>query len=235
MKRAERLFLIVELLRSRRLVTAEFLAGKLGVSKRTVYRDIAGLVLTGVPVLGEAGSGYVLRRKMDLPPLMFDSDELTAIELGLSFVRACTEPRLTRAADSARAKVKNALPGTVAETAVISPMFISRRERHRGSRLACVRAAMDSKYKIRIDYKDAAGASTRRVVWPLGMFFFDAWTLVCWCESRSEFRSFRLDRIQGMDTLGVPYPEISGRRLVDYFEFMQSAYAVMPAELGVND
>lgn len=226
MRRADRLFRIVQFLRARRLTTAAWLAERLGVSRRTVYRDIEDLVRSGVPLEGEAGVGYVLRHKLDLPPLMFDRHELAALELGLRFVSTHTEERLTRAAESALAKVRSVLP-PAARSAAPVPLYAPRRAgavRKGFDRLYC---AVERRSKVELRYLDAKGNESARVVWPLAVFFGgDTWNALCWCELRRDFRSFRLERIRRMETLPEQYPDVEGRRVEDYFRQMQERHAV---------
>jgi predicted DNA-binding transcriptional regulator YafY len=227
MRRADRLFRIVQYLCARRLTTAEWLADRLEVSKRTVYRDINDLTLSGVPIEGEAGVGYALRRKLDLPPLMFDRHELTAIELGLRFVHAYTEAPLAHAATAALAKIRSALPGTTGAELPKSPLFVPRREGAREPRLNELLEAIHERRKLRLGYRDANGARTRRVVWPLGLFFWgNAWTLLSWCELRDDFRSFRLERMQALRRLDTRFEDVPGKRAIDYFRQLEKTHAV---------
>lgn len=227
MRRADRLFQIVQFLRSRRLTTAEWLAEKLEVSVRTIYRDIADLGRSGVPVEGEAGVGYMLRHKLDLPPLMFDRNELAAIELGLRFVSAYTGRPLSRVASSAMSKIRTALPknndGNMAPTALYVPKKSNEIAPSFGSFLA----AIDGKRKVRIIYADVKGQETNRIIWPLGAFFWGgAWTVLAWCELRNDFRSFHLARMRQIEDLPEHYPDSPGRRLSDYFRSMEKVHAV---------
>lgn len=227
MRRADRLFQIVQFLRSRRLTTAEWLAAKLEVSKRTIYRDVEDLVLSGVPIEGEAGVGYVLRRKLDLPPLMFERTELAAIELGLRFVGAYTDRPLTQAAISAMAKIRSVLPDPAAAAAHAAPLYVPRVNSAARSNFGLIFAAVDEKRKAQVGYEDAGARSTERVIWPLGVFFWgSAWTVLSWCELRNDFRSFRMERIRRLEILEVHYPDTPGRRLADYFRWMEKTHAV---------
>lgn len=231
MRRADRLFQIVQYLRSRPLTTAEWLAARLDVSKRTVYRDINDLIRSGTPIEGEAGVGYVLRRKLDLPPLMFDRTELTTIELGLRFVYANTEAPLSSAAISAMAKIRSVLPGTVAADMSKSPVSVPRRERAREPHLNSVISAANDKRRVQLDYKDAENRETRRVVWPLGVFFWGStWTMLAWCELRRDFRSFRLDRMSGLQILDTCFQDVPGKRLIDYLRWLEATHAVPLSE-----
>lgn len=227
MRRADRLFQIVQYLRARRLTTARWLGDRLETSTRTIYRDVADLIACGVPIEGEAGVGYVIRRKLDLPPLMFDRRELTALELGLRFVHAYTEPPLTGAAATALAKIRSALPGTAGAELPRSRVYVPRREQAREPRLNEMLDAVHDRRKMQLAYRDAQGGETRRTVWPLGVFFWgSAWTVLAWCELRSDFRSFRLERIAAARRLDDRFDDVPGRRLADYFRSMQATYGV---------
>lgn len=227
MRRADRLFRIVQFLRSRRLTTAVWLAGQLEVSTRTIYRDIADLCLSGVPIEGEAGVGYALRQKIDLPPLMFERSEAAAVELGLRFVAAYAGPPLSAAAVSAMAKVRAVLPKEVAARSMPSALYVPRRLGGPAVAPGQMLEAIDGKRKIRIRYVDASDRETERVVWPLAAFFWGAaWTALAWCELREDFRSFRLERITAFECLADRFPDSPGKRLTDYFRWMEKTHAV---------
>jgi predicted DNA-binding transcriptional regulator YafY len=227
MRRADRLFQIVQFLRSRRLTTALWLAEQLEVSTRTIYRDITDLCLSGVPIEGEAGVGYVLRQKIDLPPLMFDRSELAAVELGLRFVSAYAGQPLSAAAVSAMSKVRAVLPKGFASESPSFALYVPRKAPALGPVFGQVFAAIDEKRKLRIRYVDATAQESERTIWPLGAFFWGAaWTALAWCELRDDFRSFRLERIGKLEDLATGFPDIPGHRLADYFRLMQTTHAV---------
>src|SRR6266853_2024513 len=162
MRRADRLFQIVQFLRGRRLTTAAFLAGRLGVSLRTVYRDVRDLSLSGVPVEGEAGVGYRLRAGFDV------------------------DGRAMRQLES-------------------------------------VREAIGSRRVLRLDYRDAGGKPSARDVWPLALYYWGrTWTIGAWCERRTDFRNFRVDRIAGLEMLDRRYPDEAGKRLADFIRAMEA-------------
>ncbi|HSG63636.1 MAG TPA: YafY family protein [Gammaproteobacteria bacterium] len=227
MRRADRLFAVLQFLRSRRLTTARWLADKLEVSTRTVYRDIADLIATGVPIEGEAGVGYVLRHKLDLPPLMFDRSELAAIELGLRFAAASAGPALAVAAASAASKVRTASPRGQPRDSKPVPLYVPASEKLSAPLVGELFAAIEGKHKLRIRYEDLRGQTTSRVIWPLGLFFWSsAWTALAWCELRTDFRNFRLERIGKLECLKERYADQPGRRLADYFQTMAKTHAV---------
>jgi predicted DNA-binding transcriptional regulator YafY len=227
MRRAERLYRITDHLRSRRLTTAAWLASRLDVSARTIYRDIADLVAAGVPITGEAGVGYSLQRRIDLPPLLFDRAELAALAVGVRFVRAYGDPMLARGASGAFAKIRAALPRHALETEAAPAVFVPRK---RGLALDPVRhitAAIESRSRVSLAYRDEHGAGTTRTVWPLGLLFGgSSWTLVAWCELRDGFRSFRTDRIERAIVLEETFPDQPGRRLEDFWREMHLVHGV---------
>ena len=222
MRRADRLFQIIQLLRGRRITTAAWLAEELELSERTIYRDIQDLILSGVPIEGEAGVGYLLRKSFDLPPLMFTLDEISALVLGAGVVKSWADPQLAKAADSVLSKVETVLPSNmkrrIEQTKLISPM--RRLPTDVAARLAQVRLAIESSEKIRFEYIREDGESSSRTVWPLGLFFWGVvWTLGGWCELREAFRIFRVDRISQLDQSGEPYPKVEGRTLADLIAY----------------
>src|SRR5262245_16209075 len=185
MRRADRLFQIIQLLRRRRTTaTAAAIADRLGVSERTIYRDIRDLVLAGTPIDGEAGVGYRIRPGYDLPPLMFDRDEIQALVLGARIVRQFGDPALARASDAILQKVAGVLPRDLAPRLADTPLFVPSSVGARASMdaLALAREALVGRRKLQIAYANAAGDETARTVRPLGVFFWGrTWTLAAWC------------------------------------------------------
>lgn len=220
MRRADRLFQIIQLLRGRRrAVTAKKIAEELEVSERTVYRDIRDLIASGTPIEGAAGVGYSLRAGYDLPPLMFDADEIEALVLGARVVAAYGDEKLARAAASVLSKVEAVLPrklkAKIAENALFALHFED--ERTNKEALFTVRAALASKEKLRVRYERADGEASERVLRPLGAFFWGrTWTLSAWCELRNDFRNFRLDRMRDIAPTGERFTDEPGRTLRDY-------------------
>lgn len=204
MRRADRLFAIVLELRRRHVATAAELADHLGVSERTIYRDVADLSASGVPLQGEAGVGYRLGRDFDLPPLMFNLEEVQAIVLGARMVESFADDDLRGAARSALAKVEAVLPEGARHTIDDTALF-ALRWGDGGDltvHMPSVRRAIDSRHLLRLSYADANGASTERVVRPLGLFFWGrTWTVGAWCDLRQDHRSFRVDRIVAAEVL----------------------------------
>jgi len=203
MRRADRLFLIIHALRGRRTaLPAHALAQTLAVSARTVYRDVADLQRSGVPIEGEAGVGYMLRRGADIPPLMFTADELEALVVGTRFVRAFGGERLGQSASAALLKIQAVLPAQLRERGRRTRIFAPPREdRYEATGLIDrLHAAIESRQVLRLDYCDQDGRSSRRDVEPLCLAFWGgAWTLGAWCRLRADFRSFRPDRIATFD------------------------------------
>jgi predicted DNA-binding transcriptional regulator YafY len=230
MRRADRLFQIVQRLRRHprgAVVTAAELARDLEVSERTVYRDVADLVGSGVPIEAEAGVGYRLPRgAYDLPPLMFDEDEIEALVLGARVVKGWGDAALARAAENALAKIEAILPAKLKDRVADASLFalnIRRGGKDIGDALATVRGAIRAERKIRLDYIDRAAQPTTRTVWPLGLFYWGAvWTVGGWCELRDGFRNFRLDRIAHIQVTEARVPRTPGRTLGDLFAYYQS-------------
>jgi len=211
MRRADRLFQIVQLLRrSKRPVTAEAIAAELEISKRSVYRDIASLLNQRVPIRGEAGVGYVMEKGFDLPPLMLTPDEIEAIVLGAQWVAGHGDAVLARAALDVRAKIAAVVPERLRPLVLDSgvatpPAWIERADT---IDVANVRASIRTGHKIKLEYRDEKGAVTERVVWPVALGYTEVTRmLIAWCELRADFRSFRTDRVVGAAFLDERYPD----------------------------
>jgi predicted DNA-binding transcriptional regulator YafY len=224
MRRADRLFQIVQYLRGRRLTTAAQLADWLEVSQRTVYRDIQDLERTGVPIEGEAGVGYRLRPEFDLPPLMFSYAEVEALVAGARMIGSWGSPQLKQAAELALAKIAAALPEPRRIEMERTRLYaLSGAAPAVGDVLDTLRHVIDGRVVTLLDYKDAAGQPSTRHVWPLGLYFWGStWTLAAWCELRKDFRNFRLDRIAGAYSTERRFPDEAGRRLEDFVRAMRS-------------
>jgi predicted DNA-binding transcriptional regulator YafY len=221
MRRADRLFQIIQLLRRRRTVTtAAQLASRLEVSERTVYRDVRDLMLAGTPIEGEAGVGYRIRPGYDLPPLMFDREEIQALVLGVRIVRQFGDPALARASDAILAKVAAVLPADLEPLLAGTKLFVPTILSGKGSAdgLAVAREALVSRRRLRFRYANERGDASERTVRPLAVFFWGrTWTLAAWCEMRVGFRNFRVDRISE-PTLGETFEDEPGRTLRDLLE-----------------
>lgn len=212
MRRADRLLRLIQILRRhRRPVTGDVMARELEVSLRTIYRDIADLMVDGVPIRGEAGIGYVLGEGYDLPPLMFTIDELESVMLGLRWVARQGDPDLARAAQDSVAKIGAVIPERTRpflfDAGLLVSPYSSLREPDRID-VAGLRAAIRDGRKVSISYQAEDGARTERIIWPIAVSYFDARRLiVAWCEMRTDFRSFRTDRMLAMEPLAEKYPE----------------------------
>jgi predicted DNA-binding transcriptional regulator YafY len=216
MSRAQRLLdLIQALRRHRRPVTGAALAETLGVSLRTLYRDIGALQAQGADIAGEAGLGYVLRPGFTLPPLMFTPEEIEALALGSQWVAARADARLAGAARNALAKIGAVTPPELADVLDSSSLFVVSRGAAVGGEayLPAIREAIRLERKLAIAYVDAEGGRSERTIWPFAVAFFDSARVVAaWCESRVDFRHFRLDRLEGLEALNLRYPR--GRRVL---------------------
>ena len=235
MRRADRLFQIIQLLRrSSKPVTADAIAAELETSKRTVYRDIADLMGQRVPIRGEAGVGYVLDGGFDMPPLMLTSDEVEAAVLGAQWVAGRADPALARAARDLIAKIAATVPETmrphVLEPAVVTPPAWNNMAE--AMDMGLVRAAIRAGRKMTIDYVDEQERATRRVIWPFLAAYRDTTRmLIAWCEMRDDFRMFRADRVRAAAFLEDRYPMRPGTlrarweavQRVRYAEFIASS------------
>jgi predicted DNA-binding transcriptional regulator YafY len=222
MRRADRLFQIIQLLRRRRAVTtAASLAEKLEVSERTIYRDIADLIASGTPIEGEAGVGYRLHADYDLPPLMFDRDEIQALVLGARIVQQFGDAALAQAGTRVLAKVAAAVPKELQAVLNATTLFAPGAGAmvNRGAfsdALSLAREALIVRRKLRLSYRAKADEPTERVVRPLGAFFWGRdWTLAAYCELRADFRNFRLDRVAACTLLEETFIDEPGRTLAD--------------------
>ena len=219
MRRADRLFQLIQLLRRRRVVTAATLAERLEVSERTVYRDVRDLIRSGVPIQGEAGVGYSLSRSFDLPPLMFTEDEIEALVLGARVVRSWADRALAGAASDALDKIETVLPAHLKDRVASSALFALNFDQpaETTDALAVLRAAVRDRTKIRFAYARADGTPSARVVSPLSLSFVPPrWWLSGWCELREDFRTFRVDRMADLTALDDRFAAEPGRTLADF-------------------
>ncbi|WP_404336943.1 helix-turn-helix transcriptional regulator [Sphingomonas sp. MMS12-HWE2-04] len=212
MLRTNRLFELIAILRARRSpVTAFTLSSELGVSQRSIYRDIETLRTLGASIEGEAGIGYCLREGFFLPQFAFSPDELAALALGLGWVQQRADPALAKSSESALAKILAARSsGHSIEGAPVLAPAASVSERVDPPQVAALRDAIRRQRKVEIRYEDAQGAASDRVIWPIAIVYFDdVRILAAWCERRSAFRHFRVDRLQVTTVSEERYP---GRR-----------------------
>jgi predicted DNA-binding transcriptional regulator YafY len=223
MRRADRLFQIVQHLRGGRLVTARALAERLEVSERTIYRDIADLVGCGVPIDGEAGIGYIMRSGFELPPLMFTRDELAALTLGARFVKAWGGARLALAAEEALVKIAAVLPEPESPAGPEVNLFAMALELPDQVRSTLDRLdlAIGGRRRMHVVYRSLDGAQTERDIRPLGLVHWGkVWTLAAWCELRGDFRSFRADCIVDLADCGDGFRQERGKTLKDFLQMM---------------
>jgi predicted DNA-binding transcriptional regulator YafY len=219
MRRADRLFQIIQLLQTRRLITAEDIAQQLEVSTRTIYRDIQDLSLSGVPVISQTGSGYRLDKSYHLPPITFSEAELEALILGARMVQAWSDRELASEATRALQRIAQVLPqqrqGAFEDEELIVPNFY--RYAQRDEDLPQIRKALKNHQKLMLKYARADGQLSDRLIWPLGVFFWGkVWTVVGWCELRHDFRQFRVDRIQSLQVLAERF-SANEQQTLEYF------------------
>lgn len=220
MRRADRLFQLLQLMRGRRLSTADWLAQRLEVSVRTVYRDVAALQAQGVPIDGEAGVGYRVARDYNLPPLMFTAEQAQALVASVRIARHRLDPDLAAQAEDALSKILSVLP-TDSRAAADSLQLHSLSRPHEAvhlDRLGQLRKAVESKSVVCIHYEDVNGQASVRWLRPLACLYWDAvWTLSAWCELREDFRQFRIDRIQHLEVGPRTFKDEAGKTLADLF------------------
>ncbi|XHC09937.1 YafY family protein [Labrenzia sp. ac12] len=214
MRRADRLFEIIQILRRvRRPVSAQAIADELEVSKRSVYRDIATLTAQRVPIRGEAGVGYVLEEGFDMPPLMLTAEEIDAAVLGALWVSTRAEPELARAAENLIAKIEAITPGPLRRHIAAAAMSVRPVSPASEDKVdaAMLRQAILEGRKVSLGYRDGEGKESKRVVWPVLLGYRDEGRiLAAWCELRQGFRYFRTDRMTFAEALDQRYPESRG-------------------------
>lgn len=209
MSRSQRLLELLEILRQYRYpVAGHVLADELGVSLRTLYRDIATLQSYGATIEGESGMGYVLQPGFLLPPLMFNEEEIEALVLGARWVMKRADSDLSKAAHRVLTKIQNVLPDELKHSMDKSGLLVGPGEMIATDEemLIDIRSAIRGEFKLEIDYLDLKGKVSTRTIWPFAMAFFDQVRLiVAWCELREGFRNFRIDRIQVLRSLSKKY------------------------------
>lgn len=209
MRRADRLFDIIQALRGKtQPTTAAMLAQMLEVTTRTIYRDIATLQARRIPIEGEPGLGYLLRKGFDLPPLMFTTEEIEAITVGANLVHRIRDPKLQEAAESVLSKLQHVVPEEL-RTYLASPRFyVSEGDavRPEGIELIDLRSAIRACHKIAITYIDEQQRRSRRTIWPIAtVYYVDVTLIAAWCELREDYRHFRVDRIVQSEVLEDRY------------------------------
>ena len=239
MRRADRLFQIIQILRRhRRPVTAEAIAAELETSKRTIYRDIADLMAQRAQIRGEAGVGYVLEDGFDLPPLMLTPEEVEAAVLGAQLVAQRSDPALARAAEDLIAKIGAVIPEGL-RPLVLDPPTRAPRNWNKtpdGLDMAKVREAIRGGRKIALTYRDEQEQETRRTVWPFAIGYYEtSRLLVTWCELRGDFRSFRTDRVTDAVFLEERYPERAATLRVRWRKHQAERWARYAAREGKSE
>ncbi|MGH1457133.1 MAG: helix-turn-helix transcriptional regulator [Alphaproteobacteria bacterium] len=226
MRRADRLFRIVEYLKARRTVTtAQKLAEVLEVSPRTIYRDIADLMTSGIPIYGEAGVGYILKPDHKIQPLMFGLEEIDALMLGAQMVKTWGDKGLAQSASQAIDKLTAVLPESIRQeldqTFLFS--FPSKNDVKINIDFTALRRAIRNKNKLDFIYIDEKKQETSRTARPLCLVFFSpVWLLLGWCEKRNDFRNFRIDRIKEVTISNEKFTDEKGKRMQDYCEDLES-------------
>jgi predicted DNA-binding transcriptional regulator YafY len=225
LRRTDRLFELIQILRDGRLHRAADMAERLEVSVRTIYRDMDTLVASGIPVEGERGVGYMMTAPVTLPPLNLTMAELEALHLGMAVVAEAADDDLRKAARSLSAKIDAVLPEdraappqgwgfAVYPFADAAAGFVH---------MPPIRAAIRSRQKLRLTYRALDDTPSRRTVRPLQLEYWGRiWTLTAWCEARGDFRVFRVDRIEAIEILPELFVDEPGRTLADYMAGLPS-------------
>ena len=226
MRRTDRLFDLIQILRDGRLHKASEMAARLEVSNRTIWRDMATLMASGLPVEGERGVGYILRAPITLPPMVLTSAELEAFRLGTRLVAEGADPGLARAARSLATKIGAVTPAPPEPDEDGLFVFTGREATRAAPHMPMLRAAVRDHERLTITYVDVEGTESHRDVRPLQLEFWGrVWTLAAWCEARRDFRSFRVDRILAISPTGETFPDEPGRDLATWRERSKAAEA----------
>ena len=217
MRRTDRLFDLINILRDGKLHRAKDIAETLEVSVRTVWRDMATLMATGLPVEGERGVGYMLSAPITLPPVALTREELEALRLGVMLVASAADPSLARAAASLRAKIAAVTPGGTEEAGAETFVFSSPEAAKAAPHLGLIRRALRERLTLALTYSDMKGEETQRRIRPLQLEFWGrAWTLTAWCELRNDFRVFRVDLAVSLQADGGAFLPEPGKTVEDY-------------------
>ncbi len=229
MRRADRLFQIVQILRRGKVITAAQIGNELEVSERTVYRDLQDLSARGVPLRAEAGVGYLLERGYDLPPLMFNAGEIESLVIAARMLDAWADPETRAQIKSALEKIEQVLPQNLrdrpARVRVFAPDFMT--DPTIWQALPDLRKAINERRKFDFAYRDEKASETQRTMRPLAVYFWGkVWTCVGWCELREDFRHFRLDRMHSWCVSPERFVDEVGKTLADFERLMQEQYGV---------
>ncbi len=229
MRRAERLFRLVNEMRARGLCRADDLAQHFEICVRTVYRDIAHLQASGLPIEGAAGVGYLLRPGFDLPSVTFTYDQVDALAVGLAFVESLDDPVLAAAAREARAKIQAGMPDPGARKLTAAPYYSLRRSTGAPPHAGLLRKAIRKRHVVQMTYADGDGQRSDRRVRPLAIWnLTDGWMFSGWCDLRQDFRSFRLDRIVVLSLTGDVFDDDEAKSLRRFMELDQCAAGPTP-------
>ncbi|KMW58362.1 Transcriptional regulator, DeoR family [Candidatus Rhodobacter oscarellae] len=219
MRRSDRLIAVVQIMREGRLFRAQDIATRLGVTVRTIYRDMDTLMASGLPIEGARGLGYRITAEITLPPLNLTMTELEALHFGMAVVGEAADDELKAAAASLSAKIDAVLPEdrrappTGWGFAVYPFADAAKGFQH----MPGIRGAIRARQKLRLVYQSLDGAVTTRTVRPLELEYWGrVWTATCWCELRDDFRVLRVDRIDALQVLPALFVEEDGKRLEDY-------------------
>ncbi|MCQ4634276.1 YafY family transcriptional regulator [Shinella sp. CPCC 100929] len=238
MARSERLLALLQILRRHRhTVSGATLAGELGISIRTLYRDIASLQAQGADIEGEPGVGYILRPGFMLPPLMFSQGELEALMLGFRWVQKFADAPVTKAATDALAKISAVLPAELREELESTALLVGPRRIVDSEvvDLALIRTAIRRERKLRLSYADSVGALSERTIWPVALGYFeDTRMLVAWCESRQGYRHFRTERMLALAMLEERFPRRRAAMLKEWKETEAGPRRPIGAEAGTD-
>lgn len=214
MRRAERLFRIINEMRTRDVIRGAELAERFEVSVSTIYRDIAHLQASGLPIEGEAGIGYLLRPGFDLPNMTFTHDQVDALAIGLSFVERTGDPALASAAHEVRAMIQAGMPDPDKRKLADAPYFSLQIKNSAPPTVSLIREAIRMQLVVDIRYEDADGKPTERSVRPLVIWnMTDGWMFSAWCEMRQAFRTFRFDRIVKLSVTSTVFEDDETRGL----------------------
>jgi predicted DNA-binding transcriptional regulator YafY len=221
MRRADRLFEIVQILRRKKRTRAADLASHLGVSERTIYRDVSDMIARGVPIEGEAGVGYIMRPGFDLPPLMFNENEIEALLMGARIIQSWADPEMAAAASTAVDKIGAVSPEPIRKQLGLVRLWAPVTDTREPISIdqAALRRAVRRQQKVRFVYRDMREKSTARLAWPLITAFYGThWYLAAWCEDRAGFRVFRQDRMSDLIVLETKFERERGRTAEDFLE-----------------
>lgn len=219
MRRTDRLFELIQILRDGRLHRAQDMADKLEVSIRTIYRDMDTLAASGVPVEGERGVGYIITAAITLPPLNLTMVELEALHLGMAVVGEAADKELSDAAQSLSSKIDAVLPEDrrAPPTGFGFAVYPFADAAQGFQHMPAIRSAIRARQKLDVAYVNLEGQETQRVLRPLQLEYWGrVWTVTAWCELRADFRTFRVDKIEKLRVLPAIFTEEEGKRLVDY-------------------